>query len=224
MRTIVAPEPMRVPATPEVIDYVIANGTPPDKVQSDLIKRTQEMFGQQAGMQIAPEQGALISLLTRLTGARRAVEVGTFTGYSSLCIARALPADGHLLCCDTSEEWTSLARDAWQQAGVNDRVELRIGPAIDTLRTLPSEESIDFSFVDADKVGYAAYYEELLPRTRSGGLLLFDNVLFAGKVLGDSPEPNPAALREFNRALAADDRVEVSMLPIADGLTIARKR
>lgn len=224
MTTINAPSVMRVPATPEVIDYVVAHGDPPDDVLQELIASTRQAFGGQAGMQIAPEQGALLAMLTRLTGARNAVEVGTFTGYSALCIARALDADGHLLCCDISREWTDMGVAAWQQAGVADRIELVIAPALDTLLALPTDESIDISFVDADKVGYDAYYEQLLPRTRPGGLIVFDNVLFGGKVLSDSPEANPAALRIFNDKLIADERVDVVMLALADGLTIARKR
>ncbi len=225
MVSVIVPEPMRVPPTPEVLSYVMAHSSPTDAVLRQLIERTKKKFGSQAGMQIAPEQGALISLLTRLVGARYAVEVGTFTGYSSVCIARALAPGGHLLCLDISAEWTDLARDAWAAAAVSDRVDLRLGPAIRELRRLPARQQIDLCFVDADKTGYGDYYDELLPRTRQGGLLLFDNTLFAGKVLDDDEtEPNPAALRDFNERLAADERVEVVMLPLADGFTIARKR
>jgi caffeoyl-CoA O-methyltransferase len=215
---------MRVPPSPEVLDYVVAHGDPPDSILQDLIGDTQRKFGQQAGMQIAPEQGALLAMLTRLTNAKNAVEVGTFTGYSAVCIARALQPGGRLLCCDTSKEWTDLAVEAWQRAGLDDRISLVLGPALDTLRQLPKKDDIDISFVDADKVGYDSYFEELLPRTRTGGLIVFDNVLFAGKVLGPSDEANPAALRTFNDKLAADPRVDVVMLPLADGVTIARKR
>jgi len=222
--TINAPDVMRVPATREVIDYVVAHGSPPDEILLGLIESTREAFGQQAGMQIAPEQGALLALLTKLVGAKNAVEVGTFTGYSALCIARALPPDGRLLCCDISQEWTDMGVAAWQRAGVADRIDLVIAPALETLRGLRRSEWIDISFVDADKVGYAAYYEELIVRTRPGGLIVFDNVLFAGKVLTGSTEPNPAALRRFNSELVADERVDVVMLPLADGVTIARKR
>jgi caffeoyl-CoA O-methyltransferase len=224
MTTINAPEVMRVPATREVIDYVVAHGSPPDDVLLDLIESTRQAFGQQAGMQIAPEQGALLAMLTKLVGAKNAVEVGTFTGYSALCIARALPADGHLLCCDISEDWTDMGVAAWERAGVADRIDLVIAPALQTLRALDLSPVIDISFVDADKVGYAAYYEELIIRTRPGGLIVFDNVLFAGKVLGESTEANPVALRRFNDDLVTDDRVDVVMLPLADGVTIARKR
>jgi caffeoyl-CoA O-methyltransferase len=214
---------MRVPPTPTVIDYVMANGLEPDEVQERLVDRTKSELGDRAGMQIAPEQGSLITLLTRIVGARVAVEVGTFTGYSSLSILRGMADDGQLLCCDTSEEWTALARDAWQEAGVSDRVELKIGPALDTLRALDPDERIDFAFVDADKVSYWVYYEELIKRMRPGGLVLFDNVLYGGHVLEEDVTGNAAALKEFNPRLAADPRVEVVMLPIADGLTVARK-
>lgn len=218
-------QPMRLAPTPPLIDYVLANSLPPDDVQQRLVQRTKAELGDRAGMQIAPEQGAMITLLTRMVGARSAVEVGTFTGYSSLSILRGMTADGQLLCCDTSEEWTRLALDAWRQAGVEDRVELRIGPALDTLRSLPKREIFDFAFVDADKTGYQDYFEELIDRIRPGGLLLFDNVLYGGHVLDTgATTPNAEAIKEFNPRLAADERVEVAMLPIADGLSIARKK
>lgn len=210
--------------TPAVHEYLVAHGSPPDDVQRRLIDRTHALGGV-AGMQVAPEQGALMTLLTRLTGARYVVEVGTFTGYSSLSIAYGLPEDGRLLCCDINEEWTSIAREAWQDAGVADRIELRLAPALDTLRALPPDPVIDLAFLDADKTGYLAYYEELLPRMRTGGLLLVDNVLWGGKVVDESADDDSTiAIREFNRRLADDDRVEVVMLPVADGLTLARKR
>ena len=187
-------------------------------------KETAQM-GDLSQMQIAPEQGAFLTLLTRLVGARYAVEVGTFTGYSSLCIARGLPAGGHLLCCDVSEEWTAIARRAWATAGVADRIELRLAPAADTLRALPREETIDFAFIDADKPGYPVYYEEILARLRPNGVLLVDNVLWDGRVVrSDADDDNTKAIRAFNDMVAADDRVETVMLPIADGLTLCRKK
>ena len=176
-------------------------------------------------MQIAPEQGAFLTLLTRLIGAKSAVEVGTFTGYSSLCIARGLPADGHLLCCDVSEEWTSVARRAWESAGVADRIELKIAPGADTLRALPDAETIDLAFIDADKPGYPVYYEEILQRMRPNGVLLVDNVLWDGRVIqADADDDNTVAIRAFNDMVKADDRVEAVILPIADGLTLCRKK
>jgi caffeoyl-CoA O-methyltransferase len=204
-------------------DYVAAHSMPLDDVQRDLVARTVELGGV-ATMQIGPDQGAFFTLLTKLVGARRAVEVGTFTGYSALCIARGLPPDGHLLCCDVSEEWTRLARQAWTEAGVADRIELRIAPAIDTLRSLPRSPEIDLAFIDADKPGYIGYYEELLPRIRPGGLILADNVLWSGRVVDPAvTDDSTVALRAFNDHVAADRRVEAVILSIGDGVTLARK-
>ena len=210
--------------TPELAAYLVEHGTPPDAQQLALIEETRAL-GPVAGMQIAPEQGAFLTLLTRAIGARYAVEVGTFTGYSSLCIARGLPADGHLLCCDVSDEWTAIARQAWASAGVADRIELRLAPAADTLRSLPHEATIDLAFIDADKPGYPVYYEEILSRLRPNGLILVDNVLWDGRVVRpDADDDNTRAIRAFNDMVAADDRVEAVMLPIADGLTLCRKK
>jgi caffeoyl-CoA O-methyltransferase len=176
-------------------------------------------------MQIGPDQGQLLTLLARLVGARRAVEVGTFTGYSSLCLARGLTEGGSLLCCDVSEEWTALARRAWARAGLADRIELRLAPAIETLRALPADEHVDLVFIDADKTGYLDYWQELVPRVRPGGLLLADNVLWGGAIVdGGDDSANAVALRAFNDAVAADARVECVVLPAFDGLTLARKR
>jgi caffeoyl-CoA O-methyltransferase len=164
-------------------------------------------------------------MLARVVGARRAVEVGTFTGYSSLCIARGLAEDGTLLCCDVSEEWTAIARRAWARAGVADRIELRLAPAVETLRALPGGEQFDLAFIDADKPGYVDYWQELVPRVRPGGLLLADNVLWSGTIADTGDEsPNAVALRAFNDTVAADERVECVVLPAFDGLTIARRR
>ena len=210
--------------THELAEYLVSRGSPPDDVQRALIEETREL-GAIAGMQIAPEQGAFLTLLTRLLGVRSAVEVGTFTGYSSLCIARGLGADGRLLCCDVSEEWTAVARRAWERAGVADRIELRIAPGADTLRSLPKEETIDLAFIDADKPSYAVYYEELLTRLRPNGVLLVDNVLWDGRVVQpDATDDNTVAIRAFNDMVAADARVEAVMLPLADGLTLCRKK
>jgi caffeoyl-CoA O-methyltransferase len=210
--------------SPEIHQYLIEHGTPPDAVQQALIEETSKLGGI-AMMQIAPEQGAFMTVLTKLVGARNAVEVGTFTGYSALCIARGLPDDGTLICCDVSEEWTSVGRKYWEQAGVADRIDLRIAPALETLRALPTPATIDLVFVDADKPNYAAYYEELLPRVRPNGLILVDNVLWGGSVITDDPkDENRTAIRAFNDMVAADDRVESVMLPLGDGLTLLRKR
>jgi caffeoyl-CoA O-methyltransferase len=217
-------ETKSVLVTQAVHDYAVAHGTPPDAVQESLIRATAALGGV-SRMQIAPEQGAFMTLLAKLVDARFAVEVGTFTGYSSICIARGLAPGGRLLCCDVSEEWTSVARDHWVQAKVDDRIELVIGPAADTLRALPADPPIDFAFIDADKTGYRTYYDEIVQRLRPGGLVLVDNVLWSGNVVDDEDQSDDTvALRAVNDHIAADDRVEVVMLPIADGLTIARRR
>jgi caffeoyl-CoA O-methyltransferase len=210
--------------SPEIHEYLVGHGQPPDPVQRGLIEETAKLGGISI-MQIAPEQGAFMTMLTRLIGARSAVEVGTFTGYSALCIARGLPDDGHLLCCDVSDEWTSVGRPYWERAGVADRIELRIAPALETLRALPPEQTIDLAFVDADKGNYANYYEELLARLRPNGVILVDNVLWGGNVVTDDPsDENRVAIRAFNDAVAADERVDSVMLPLGDGLTLLRKR
>jgi caffeoyl-CoA O-methyltransferase len=217
-------EPKSFFLSPEIHTYLVAHGTPPDAVLEDLARETKQV-GPLAMMQVAPEQGALLTMLTKLTGARRAIEVGTFTGYSSLCIARGLPSDGKLLCCDVSEEWTAIARRAWAKAGVADRIELRIAPAAETLRALPDRAEWDLAFIDADKGGYATYYAEILKRLRPGGLILADNVLWSGRVVDPAADDeNTRAIRAFNDLVAKDDRVERVMLPVADGLTLIRKR
>ncbi len=208
-----------------VAAYVAEHTTPkPDAVLRGLIADTATL-GPRSIMQIDAQQGAVMSLLVALSGARFAVEIGTFTGYSSVCIARALPADGRLLCCDVSEEWTAVARRAWEAAGISDRIELRIAPALDTLQALPDTEHVDLAFIDADKPSYAAYYDELLRRLRPGALIMVDNVLWSGRVLDPKPDDtDTVALAAFNDMVAADDRVDVVMLPIADGLSLIRKK
>jgi caffeoyl-CoA O-methyltransferase len=212
--------------TPELADYVRASSDPVDEVGAELIRETAEMAARGEAsptFQIAPEQGVLIRLLTTALGARTAIEIGTFTGFSALCIARGLPADGSLLCLDRSEEWTAVARRYWARAGVADRIELRLGDALPTLQALPAEPTYDLAFVDADKTGYAAYVAELHPRMRPNGVVLLDNTLRAGKVL-DPRDDDDRALVELNAALAADPRWETALLPLADGLTMLRKR
>jgi caffeoyl-CoA O-methyltransferase len=219
-----ADSPKSFHLAPEVHDYLVEHGSPPDAVQQQLIEQTRELGGISI-MQIAPEQGAFMQLLTAAIGARHAIEIGTFTGYSSLCIARGLPEDGRLICCDVSEEWTEIARRAWRKAGVSDRIELRIGPAIETLRALPEEPTFDLAFIDADKSGYADYFDALLPRLRVGGLMLVDNVLWSGNVANpEKSDDQTNAIRAFNDKVATDPRVECVMLPISDGLTLLRKR
>ena len=210
--------------SPEVHAYLVQHGTPPDEVQRALIEETQKLGGISM-MQIAPEQGAFMTLLARAIGARYALEVGTFTGYSALCIARALPDDGRLICCDVSEEWTAIARRYWEKAGVSEKIDLRIAPGLDTLRALPQQPQLDLAFIDADKPGYIAYYEEILERLRPGGLILVDNVLWLGRVADpDADDEQTLAIRSFNNHVAQDSRVECVMLPISDGLTLLRKR
>jgi caffeoyl-CoA O-methyltransferase len=209
---------------PEIHDYLVAHGTPPDPLLRELAEETARL-GPLAMMQIAPEQGAFMTLLARAIGAKRVIEVGTFTGYSALCIARGLPDEGRLLACDVSEEWTAIAARYWKRAGVADRIELRLGPALDTLRALPVEARFDMGFIDADKPSYPAYYEEILVRLRPGGLILVDNVLWFCRVVDPAADdPQTAAIRAFNDQVAADPRVDCSMLPVSDGLTILRKR
>ena len=208
--------------TPEIHEYVVAHGTPPDAVQQALIDETAEL--PMAMMQISPEQGAFMTLFTRAIGARRAVEVGTFTGYSAIAIARGLPDDGHLLCCDVSEEWTSIGRRAWAEAGVDDKIELVIAPAAETLRALPDEEQFDLAFIDADKPAYPVYYEGALKRMRPGGLMLLDNMLLRGAVVEPEPGDRSEVINELNDRIAGDDRVDAVMAFVAHGLTFVRKR
>ncbi len=207
-----------------LFDYVLANTTEPDAVQRGLIARTIEL-GVSRRMQITHPQAVFMTFLTRSIGARNAIEVGTFTGYSALAIARGLPEDGRLLACDVNEEWTAIAREAWTAAGVADRIELRIGPALETIAALPPETKFDLAFIDADKESYIEYYEALLPRLDSTGLILVDNTLWEGKVTNPSIDDAPTrAVRAFNAYVAADARTEHVLLPMADGVTVIRKR
>jgi caffeoyl-CoA O-methyltransferase len=205
-------------------DYLLSHGGAPDEVQRALIDETAALGGISM-MQISPEQGAFLTILTRALNVRRAVEVGTFTGYSALCIARGLGDDGALLCCDVSEEWTSIGRKHWAEAGVTDKITLEIRPAVETLQVLPRDEVFDLAFIDADKPGYPVYYEEILARTRPNGVILVDNVLWSGNVAKpEMDDGNTSAIRAFNDLVASDGRVESVILPIADGLTFIRKR
>jgi caffeoyl-CoA O-methyltransferase len=204
--------------------YLTAHSTPPDAILRELATETAERYPNEIGLAVAPETGTCLTLLTRLSRARSGIEVGTFTGYSSICIARGLGPGGRLLCCDVSEEWTSVARKHWEKAGLTDQIELRLAPALDTLRALPREEAFDVAFIDADKLSYPGYWNELVPRVRAGGLVLVDNTFSHGRVL-DAGNDNPSviAVRAMNDHAAADERVEVVMLPIGDGLTVALK-
>ena len=207
-----------------IASYLAAHNPALDAAELALIEATQEL-GSISGMQIAPEQGAFMTFLTRILNVTYAVEVGTFTGYSALCLARGLGAGGHMLCCDVSEEWTAIALQAWRAAGVDHLIELKLAPAIDTLRRLPQVPHIDLAFIDADKTSYQDYYEELLPRLTERGVILVDNVLWSGRVADPSnDETDTAALRDFNDHVAADPRSDSVMLPVADGLTLIQQR
>ncbi|SFR30156.1 caffeoyl-CoA O-methyltransferase [Lentzea waywayandensis] len=209
--------------TNRLYDYMLAQAEPPTPAQRELIERTHAL-GTSAEMQIPHEQAVLLTILVQITGARNVVEIGTYTGYSTLALSRGLGPEGWVLTCDVSEEWTAIAEQVWRDAGVADRIRLELGPAADTLRALPDTADIDLVFIDADKAGYIEYWELLVPRVRSGGLLLVDNVLYYGEVVQESPSPNGKAIDMFNEHVRADDRVESVLLPIADGLTLARKR
>jgi caffeoyl-CoA O-methyltransferase len=209
----------------ELADYIYAHSEPVDDVLRDLAAATEASFADRAGMSTAFEVGNFLTIIARLLGATRAIEVGTFTGHSAICIARGLGASGHLLCCDVSDEWTSLARTYWDRAGVSDRIELRLGPAADTLSALPADASYDLAFIDADKPNYATYVDLLHGLMRPGGLICVDNVLWGGRVLDPSvDDENTEAIRKFNDAVAADDRWDCQLLPLGDGLTLLRKR
>jgi len=206
-------------------DYVRTVGARETDVQRRLREETAQL--PQAGMQIGADEATFLALLVRVQAARRAIEIGTFTGYSALAMASALPDDGRLVCCDISREWTAIAERYWREAGVNGRIELRIGPAADTLRALASqgEGSFDFAFIDADKAGYDDYYEHCLRLLRPGGLVAIDNTLWSGWVVDPAhDDADTAALRRLNRKIHDDQRVDACLLSIGDGLTLARKR
>jgi caffeoyl-CoA O-methyltransferase len=210
--------------TPPLYEYLLRHNPPQDDVQAALAEETAAL-GPVSMMQIAVEQGVFLTWLTRLLGVRFAVEVGTFTGYSALSIARGLPPGGRLLCCDVSEEWTGIARRHWERAKVADRIELRIAPAIETLKALPRTPPVDLAFIDADKTSYRAYYEELLPRLSPNGVIVFDNVLWGGSVVDAAKnDENTAAIRALNDFVVSDARVDAVMLPVADGITLVRRR
>ncbi|GAB1256323.1 O-methyltransferase [Aurantivibrio plasticivorans] len=210
----------------KVYPYVCDNSLRETPLLQLLRKQTAELPN--ASMQIPPEQGQLLGLLTRLTGAHHAIEIGTFTGYSSLCIAEALPNDGKLICCDISEEYTTIAKKYWRQADVEHKIELKLGPAIETLSTLlkhQQKETFDLVFIDADKTSYIDYYELSLELLKPNGLIIFDNMLWGGKVTDENErDEDTVALREMNRLLHGDQRVDISLLTVADGITLTRKR
>jgi caffeoyl-CoA O-methyltransferase len=212
-------------ASRPITAYVARHVSGPDPVQRALRAETRERTGPASRMQIGDDQAVLMEILARSIGARRAIEIGTFTGYSALAVARGMGPEGRLLCCDVSEEWTAIARDFWRRAGVADRIELRIGPGLETLRSLPADDRFDLAFVDADKSAYLDYYEALVPRLRPGGLLLADNTLQGGRVADESAEDGSVrAIRAFNDRVTADDRVQSVLLHIGDGVTVIQKR
>jgi predicted O-methyltransferase YrrM len=207
-------------------DYVLRVGVREHPVLAALRERTSTM--ENARMQISPDEGAFLAMLVRLVPARRILEVGTFTGYSSTAMALAQDADGRILCCDVSREWTDIARQAWTDAGVADRVELRLAPAVETLDALLADgqgSRFDMAFIDADKANYDTYYERALQLVRPGGLIAIDNVLWSGRVADESDQDaDTQAIRALNEKIATDERVDLAMTPVADGVTLARVR
>jgi predicted O-methyltransferase YrrM len=218
-----APPPKYTRLDRKLYEYVVSHRTADDEIVTDLRAETARL-GDVAGMLTAPEQVTLLQLLVSFGRVREALELGTFTGMSALAIARGLAPGGRLTCCDVSEEWTSIARRYWRRAGVDDRIRLRLGPALDTLRSLPPRPNFDFVFLDADKPAYPDYWEEIVPRLRSGGLVVVDNVLRDGEVVQPSVRSRGArAVRAFTDRVASDARVESVMIAVADGLTLARR-
>ena len=211
--------------TDELYDYLLAVSLREPDVLRELREETASL--PEASMQIAPEQGQFMALLVRIIGARRTLEVGVFTGYSSTCMALALPPEGRVVACDISEEYTAVARRAWQRAGVDNKIELHLGPAVDTLDALVRDgqaASFDFAFIDADKQSYDAYYERALELVRPGGLLAIDNTLWQGAVIDPVDDSEAVvSIRALNTKLRDDSRIHLSMLPLGDGLTLAQK-
>ena len=209
-----------LPFSPELYQYLVQHGTPPDDVLDDLSSETQSLGGV-SRMQIPPDQGAFLMLLTKLISPRVAIEIGTFTGYSAIWIARGLPADGRLICMDINREWTDIARRYWTRAGLEGKITLKLGAALETLGELPDDAPVDLAFIDADKPSYADYYEALVPRLSQQGAILVDNVLWSGQVVDASDtERDTLALREFNRHVAGDPRTQQVVLPIGDGVSL----
>jgi predicted O-methyltransferase YrrM len=217
-----------IQVTDDLYEYLLSVSSREPDVLRRLREETAAATGDRFRMQISPEQGQFMQLLARLTGARRALEVGVFTGYSSLAVALAMPDDGRLVACDVSEEWTSIARRYWAEAGVAGKIDLRLAPATETLAGLVAAGeagTYDFAFVDADKGNYATYYERALELLRPGGLIAVDNTLWSGRVADPSvDDPDTAAIRAFNETVHRDERVDLSLLPVGDGLTLALKR
>lgn len=210
--------------TPELYRYMVERGARQDELLRRIERETAAM-GDVAVMQIGPDEGALLTLLVRAQSARLAVEVGTFTGYGAVCIARGLAEGGRLFCCEIDEGYARTALANLDAAGLADAVEMRVGPALDTLKAMPAREEVDFAFIDADKSSYPAYYEELVTRLRPGGLMVLDNVLLGGRVLSPPADDEAArTMARLNDAIAADQRVDCAMVAVADGITLVRKR
>jgi O-methyltransferase len=217
----------QVDASPDLLAYVRDVSLRDDQVLREL-RETTALLPAGRAMQVMAEEGQLLALLVSLTAARTVVEIGTFTGYSALCMARALPTGGRLITCDITDRWPAIGADYWKRAGVADRIELRIADATETLTTLTAEcgvDSVDLAFIDADKRNYRTYYEKILTLLRPGGLVVLDNTLFFGRVIDPAAQdPDTVAIRGINAFLRDDDRVEISLLPMADGITLARKK
>ena len=212
------------PLNYELRTYLFEHRSLEDPLLCELRSETRRVAGARASLQISADEGILLGMLVALSGARRVIEIGVFTGYSSTVMARHLPRDGRVLCCDINEEWTSVARRYWQRAGVAEKIDLRIGPAVETLGSLPEEEIFDFAFVDADKSNYVFYYEEILKRLQPNGLIAFDNMLARGRVVDPSIHSEQTeAVRRLNELLITDRRVEAVMLHVSDGVTLVRK-
>jgi len=210
--------------TQDLYRYMIGHRSAEDQVLTDLRRETLRLVGDKAGMMISEEQGILLRMLVAAVAPKLVVEVGTFTGYSALCMAQALPKGGRVLCCDVSDEWTSVGKPYWRRAGVADRIDLHIAPALETIRSLPVNEEVDFAFLDADKCNYVQYFEAIVPKLRTDGLIAADNVLWHNWSMdAHNQDPETVGIREFNEHVLRDDRVETVMLHVGDGLTLIRK-
>lgn len=213
-----------VSITPELRSYLVAHSLPQHPATQRLVEATRASLGDLSIMQVAEEQGPFLTWMARLLGARRAVEVGTFTGLSAMCIASGLEPGGRLTCFDVNDDFVSVGRPFWEEAGVADRIDVVIGPAAETLRAFDPGAPIDLAFVDADKTGYRAYYDLIVPHLRPGGVIVFDNSLYFGEVVSNSTDADVVAIREVNDHVAADPRVDTVLLNVGDGLLMARRR